>query len=48
MPIWVIGVIVIVAVFFLGGFTWQALDEKEFPDSSLPRWFVRLFRGRSK
>lgn len=44
-------VIVTVAILFLflfiiGGMTWQALDEEEFPDSELPRWFVRLFRGR--
>jgi hypothetical protein len=47
MPYWLIGLIMAVVVLFLvGGFTWQALDEEEFPDSTLPRWFVRLFRNR--
>jgi hypothetical protein len=48
MPIWVIALIAVVAIFTLGGYTWQALDEHEFPDSHLPRWFVRIFRRRSK
>jgi hypothetical protein len=37
-------VFLIVLLFFLGGYTWQALDTETFPDESLPRWFVRLFR----
>ena len=33
-------------LFIAMGYTWQALDEEEFPDSELPGWFVRIFRGR--
>jgi len=34
----------VIIVFGVGGIVWQALDTEEFPDSDLPRWFVRLFR----
>jgi hypothetical protein len=34
-------------LFLAMGYTWQALDEEEFPDSELPHWFVSTFRGRS-
>lgn len=37
-------IVLIVTLFFCGGFTWQALDVETFPDDELPRWFVRLFR----
>ena len=39
-------IFIVAAIFIAGGITWQALDEEEFPDSELPRWFVRFFRGR--
>ena len=33
-------------IFLAMGYSWQALDEEEFPDRDLPHWFVWLFRGR--
>jgi len=38
----------ILFLFFVNGFIWQALDEEEFPDSELPEWFVRMFRNRPR
>jgi|SRR5579859_1835937 len=38
----------ILFLFIVNGFTWQALDEEEFPDSELPGWFVRTFRNRPR
>lgn len=35
-------------LFFAMGYTWQALDEEEFPDSDLPGWFVSAFRRRKQ
>lgn len=42
------GVFLSLLLFFAMGYTWQALDEEEFPDSELPRWFVSAFRGRNR
>jgi hypothetical protein len=33
-------------LFLAMGYTWQALDEEEFPDADLPQWFVSVFRRR--
>jgi hypothetical protein len=43
-----VAVLLPLTLFFAMGYTWQALDEEEFPDSELPRWFVSAFRGRRK
>jgi len=35
-------------LFLAMGYTWQALDEEEFPDVELPHWFVSTFRRRKR
>lgn len=35
-------------LFLAMGYTWQALDEEEFPDAELPEWFVSVFRRRKR
>jgi hypothetical protein len=46
LRILLICVLFLAGVFILGGFLWQALDYEMFPDESLPRWFVWLFRKK--
>lgn len=40
------GILLPFLLFLAMGYTWQALDEEEFPDAELPRWFVSTFRRR--